>query len=128
MVDAVTCLNCFMGGAIMMLMALCIQPEVVQYIRKVYDYDFKEHRKKHEREEGLLLLQKRLNVLYDLTRDQCDDQPDEEVSNAWTNVDESIAMIIGEKEPDNVPFGFNVPPLDFAHHLYDYDRAKPHED
>jgi hypothetical protein len=106
-----------MCGAIMMLMALCIQPEVVQYIRKVYHYDFKEHRKQHEREEGLLLLQKRLDVLYDLTRDQCDDQLDDEVSNAWTNVDDSIAILIGEKEAEQVPF----PP---------YDRAKgwPHED
>ncbi len=116
MTDWITCINCYLMGAIMMLMALCIQPEVVATLRKVYNYDFKEHRKKHEQEEGFLLLQKRLDKLYDLTREQCDDQLDEQVSDAWTDVDNSIAVIIGEKEADKVPF----PP---------YDRAKgwPHE-
>ena len=103
MVDFITCINCFFMGAIMMLMALCIQPEAVAFIRKVYHYDFKEHRKRHEQEEGFLLLQKRLDKLYDLTRDQCDDQLDQEVSEAWTAVDNSIAVLIGEKEADECP-------------------------
>ena len=103
MVDFITCINCFFMGAIMMLMALCIQPEAVSFIRKVYHYDFKEHRKKHEQEEGFLLLQKRLDKLYDLTRDQCDDQLDQQVSEAWTAVDNSIAVLIGEKEADECP-------------------------
>lgn len=80
-----------------------MQPEVVSFIRKVYHYDFKEHRKKHEKEEGFLLLQQRLDRLYDLTRDQCEDQLDEQVSEAWTDVDNSIAVLLGKEEADKVP-------------------------
>ena len=103
MVDFITCINCFFMGAIMMLMALCIQPEVVPLIRKVYHYDFKDHRKRHEQDEGLVLLQKRLDKLYDLTRDQCADQLEQEVSEAWTAVDNSIAVLLGQPEADECP-------------------------
>jgi hypothetical protein len=103
MVDFVTCLNCFFSGAIMMLIALCIQPEVVGLLRKVYHYDFKEHRKQHEKDEAFALLQKKLDKLYDLTRDHCTDELDEQVGNAWTDVDNSIALLLGEEQADPLP-------------------------
>lgn len=84
------CINCFLLGACAMLIALCIQPEVVAFIRKVYCYDFKEHREQHEKDEGLALLQSRLNHVYDLTRDTCSDELDAIVGKAWDEVDASV--------------------------------------
>jgi lipopolysaccharide export LptBFGC system permease protein LptF len=111
MVQFLACINSFFCGAICMLIALCIQPEAVEFIRKVYYAEIEkkvENRgrpkgSKNKPKEGCLLLQKRLDRLYDLTREQCNDQLDEQVSEAWTDVDNSIAVLLGKEEADEIP-------------------------
>jgi len=100
--DFLLCVNCFFCGAVSMLIGLCIQPEVVGLIRKVYCYDFSKHREKHEKDEGMALLQTNLNHLYDLTRQHCVDDMDAAVGAAWDNVDQSVSEI--EAKIDGVPF------------------------
>ena len=95
-VNLLICLNSFFCGAIIMLFALCVQPEAVTFIRKVYNYDFFAHRKKHEEEEGRLykeivdLLDKRLNKLHDLTHG---DNMMDDVAEAWESVDHSVDLL-----------------------------------
>ncbi len=52
MVELLMCLNSFFCGSICMLMALCIQPEVVQFIRKIYYAETEEKAENRGRPKG----------------------------------------------------------------------------
>ena len=94
-VNFVHLLNSFLVGAIFMLIALCIQPEVVEIMRKVYTFSFEQKRKEDERNEAIMFklirLDQNLNKLYDISRDQCSDEMEESVGKAWDAIDEVIA-------------------------------------
>lgn len=86
-----------MCGAICMLIALCIQPEVVQMMRKVYTYDFEAKRKAHEWNEAVLLyyqkIDDQLSELYGMTRERCSDEMDQTVGDMWAKVDEYMLVL-----------------------------------
>lgn len=97
MLDFFALLNSFLCGAVCMIMFMCIQPEVVPFIQKVYNHDFHDKRKKHEEEEGALFrtlykaLDNRLTDIYELTRNE---QPDsDEIITAWDEMDHAMDLL-----------------------------------
>ncbi len=106
MVHFLVCLNSFMCGAICMLIALCIQPEVVEMMRKIYTFDFKARRKADERNEALLMLyakiDEHLHTLYSMTRIQSADEVDPSVGDVWEEIDSDLErfkeMLTDDKE------------------------------
>ena len=52
MVELLVCLNSFFCGSICMLIALCIQPEVVEFLRKVYTAESDEKVENRGRPKG----------------------------------------------------------------------------
>jgi len=103
-VNLLVCVNSFVCGAICMLIALCIQPEVVHYMQKVYFYDFKKHRSEHEVEEGALFkwylehisnlvhgLDCELTNLHEKTYEYIPEESD--AFETWTEVDSTMAFL-----------------------------------
>lgn len=88
MVDFATCLNAFLSGAICMLLAVCIQPEIIQWMNGI---------KRKAREPYLPLIVGRLNnylnELHDLTFKE---EQDETICDTWSNIDECVDIL--EKE------------------------------
>lgn len=79
-----------------MLIALTIQPEVVQMMRKIYSVDFDAKRKADEWNECVLLYYKKiddhLHELYSLSRQQCADEMDE-MGDLWVEIDECMMCL-----------------------------------
>ena len=97
MVHFLVCLNSFFCGAICMLIALTIQPEVVQMMRKIYSVDFDAKRKADEWNECLLVYYQKiddhLHKLYGMTREQCADEMDETMGDLWADIDEYMMCL-----------------------------------
>ncbi len=97
MMQVIALINSFLCGAVCMVMFMCIQPEIVPFIQKVYSYDFNAKRKKDEEEEGALfktlykLVDNRLTDIYELTRNE---QPDsDEIITAWDEMDHAMDLL-----------------------------------
>ncbi len=81
-----------------MLIALAIQPEIVQIMRKVISYD--SIRKEEEEEEWndclLTYYQKiddHLTKLYGMTREHYADEMDQAVGDLWVDIDEYMMVL-----------------------------------
>jgi len=93
MLGLLVCLNSFMCGAICMLIALCIQPEVVIAMRKVITYN----NSKEKLNERLLHLygsiNGHLNTLFDMTRLAYNDEIEKDVTALWDEIDAEMDLL-----------------------------------
>ena len=80
-----------------MLIALSIQPEVVQMMRKIYSFDFDAKRKADEWNKSMLeyyqKIDDHLHQLYAMTREQCADEMDETIGDLWADIDEYMMCL-----------------------------------